>query len=166
MNKKGVTMISIVFYVLSFFVIVSVIGSISIYITKNMDSMSKDTDVEYAQSRFDEYMRTFFKKGSTYNIIRDSTTNSDYIEIKSLADSDKIFIIKYYRTNAENPTGAIFLEEKKLDVVEKRIMIANNIDSILMQEINDSLGKTIRVTLGIRKGNNTELVYFNYGFER
>ena len=37
MNKKGVTMISLVFYILSFIVVVGVIGSISIYITKNMD---------------------------------------------------------------------------------------------------------------------------------
>ncbi len=166
MNKKGVTMISLVFYILSFIVVVGVIGSISIYITKNMDYMSSETEPKYAQNQLDRYFRKFLNRKDSYEILNDNNNDSQYIKFTKLGTSKETNIIRYYPESLLSSKGYMFLEVRKNGNLEKKIVFANNVAGLKIYETETALGKIIEIELSALKGDEIINSVSSYGVER
>lgn len=166
MNKKGITMVSLIFYVLSFFVIVSVIGSIGIYITKNMDTMSLGTDSKYAQNQIDKYLRKFFNRKDNYEISLDYNNDSQYITFTRFDVENEVNVIKYIPETLIIDKGFVFLEVLRNGTLVKKIVIAENIVGLNIYESESGLGKLIEVELSVLEGEDIAKVVSSYGVER
>lgn len=166
MNKKGVTMVSLVFYVLSFFVVVSVIGSISIYVTKNMDVISQETDVKYAQNQLDNYLRKFINRKDSYRVLTDVDTGQKYIRFVTFGTTNDTNTIRYYPKNAIEAKGILFLEVRTDNVLQKKLVIANNVVGLDFVEEELVLGNKLEAKLKIRKGEESIESSTSYGIER
>lgn len=166
MSKKGVTMISLIFYILSFFVIVSVIGSINIYISKNMDNLSNETDLRYSQHQLDKFLRKYFKREDNFKIINDEN-DSDYIVFNKIGDSSETYTIRYYPQSMIRSRGYIFLEhEEKNGTLLKKIPIAGDINGLNIYETETALGKSIEFEVKTKKDDETISSVLVYGVNR
>lgn len=169
MNKKGITMVSLVFYILSFLTIVSIIGSINIYISKNIDLMNTETDAVYAQNQLDKYLRKFINRKDKFEIRVSDINNSDYIMFtrKNIATGiTETNTIRFYSKSPIENEGIIFLEVKEDSDLKKKIVIAENIIdlSIINEEL--ALGKTLTFEIDVKKGDKIETKVLSYGIER
>lgn len=166
MNKKGITMISLIFYVLSFFVVVSIVGTVNIYIAKNMEVLNSDTDTSYSKHQMDKYLRKHFQRDDNYKIVKDDDFDSDYIEFKEKGVPNTVYSIKYYPQNDATTKGYAFLEQKENNNMVKKILITDNIHGLNIFESETALAKTIEVEILTRKDDETVSSVLVYGVER
>lgn len=168
MNKKGITMISLVFYVLSFLVVVGVVGSISIFVTKNMDSMATDTDVAYSQEQVNKFFSKFINNGYLYEISKEEvgnpTNRSNYINFINSNDITQVSTLRYYPESPLDDKGVLFLEEDS--PAYKKVMILDNVYGFYITETENSEGKVLQVKVKIRKGDEPFEFVLTYGMKR
>lgn len=169
MNKKGITMISLVFYVLSFLVVVGVVGSISIFVTKNMDSMANDTDLAYSQEQVNKFFSKFVNNGDLYEIsseeVGNPTNRSNYINFINSNDITKVSTIRYYPESTLDDKGVLFLEEGD-NSADKKVMILDNVYGFYVTETENSEGKVLQVKVKLRKGDEPFEFVLTYGMKR
>lgn len=166
MNKKGVTMVSLVFYVLSFFIVVSIIGSITIFATKNIDVMNYETDNVYSQNQVDKFLRKFFSRKDEYMIVEDKINNAKYIVFSQLDSPNITNTIKYYPESTTQLKGCIFLEVKDSNNLQKKLFITDNVLGLEITEEETGLGKTVTFDLTLEKGDESEIKNLSYGVKR
>lgn len=166
MNKKGVTMISLIFYVLSFFVVVGVIGTIGIFVTKNIDVINVETDPNYAKNQLDRYLRKYINRKDSYKILKDTDTDSDYIVFTKLGVNNEVNTIKYVPESTLVSKGYIFLETRKNGVLDKKLLVSENVVGLNIYETEFLLGESLEVELKILKGEEIVSSVLIYGIER
>ena len=166
MNKKGITMISLIFYVLSFFVVIGVIGTISIFVSKNIDSITTETDPNYAKAQLDRYLTKYINRKDSYQILKDHDTDFDYIVFTKLGTSKETNTIKYVPESTLVSKGYLFLEKSKNGVLENKIMISENVVGLNVYESEHGLGKSLEIELKVLKGEEIVSSVLTYGIVR
>ena len=89
-NQKGITMVSLVIYVLSFAIIIGIIGSVTAFFSSGMREMNQNAGASSEYNKFNIYMSKYTKNG--YNIIPDEYENNQYIAFEK--DGEKIVFEK------------------------------------------------------------------------
>ena len=128
MNKKGITMISLIFYVLSFIIVVSVIGTITMYVSMNYNDLSAKTDVAYTKNQIDKYFRKFMRENDKYKIMYSDPDGFDttkfggnpkilFIEEDLLNEIVKINRFWYYQENI-GEEGLLFLDVYEYNITD------------------------------------------------
>lgn len=140
MNKKGITLTSLIIYITIMFVVLAIIMRVTTYYTKNMSDVA-DTSFEEEFEKFNMYMLQETKKtGNGVWYITD-----DWVKF-----TDKN-IIKF-KAQDENEIGKIYFND---------IIICDNVnDCIFTRTDNTKTGKTI-ININITINNNKKTFDFS-----
>ena len=152
-GEKGITLISLVIYLIAMVIIIAVVASISGYFYKNIDVKSETQDIHLQFSRFNSYFTEDVNKPSNriseigyINGSGTKTTNgtkpSDFVQHYILFSSGNQYtFIKQKVENNKVIYGAIYLNN---------IKIASNITNCVFEKVS---GDNTSVKVQI-EGNN------------
>ena len=133
-NQKGITMISLVIYVLSFAIIIGIIGTITVFFSNGMREMNQNAGASSEYNKFNIYMSKYTKNG--YNIIPD-----DYKENQD----DEEEAAKPYIAFEKDGEKIIF--EKVGDILYlNNIKLCENVDEFEAKALTTENGKDMLKT--------------------
>lgn len=172
-RKKGITTLSLVFYIVAALLIIGVITTISVSVSKSMKGMKEKSEGVYFQSRLDKHISDYISKGYSYEIHK--STNPSYqgkydkLKFKKNGNDGEIEHVFTFKITDENKVkpereriGYIFLDDKlilenvlEFDVYEQEKNTGKLLTTRIKLKINDQEKTYINVYGAVDNGNNT-----------
>lgn len=150
-SEKGITVSSLVVYVIALTIIVGTIATITKYYYGNINKLSSNTSSMEEITKFNTYITEEVNKAS--NIIYDCNTqnsgeNDNYVIFYNANDKDE--------TNPKS--GYTQYTFKNKSIYLNKIKICSNIDDCKFEDVSDTNNYKLKVTLTVN-GNTKETVY-------
>ena len=148
-GEKGITLISLVIYLIAMVIIIALIASISGYFYKNINIKNDTQDMHLQFSRFNSYFTEDINKSNNEiyeigyidaegNKIEDRTQQANFVQHYIMFTSGNQYtFIKQKVENGKVTYGAIYLDNVK---------IASNITNCTFNEIGEDK-KSVEVTI-------------------
>ncbi len=150
-SEKGITVSSLVVYVIALTIIVGIIATITKYYYGNINKLSSNTSSMEEITKFNTYITEEVNKAS--NIIYDCNTQN--------SDENDNYVI-FYNANDKDETnpksGYTQYTFKNKSIYLNKIKICSNIDDCKFEDVSDTNNYKLKVTLTIN-GNTKETVY-------
>lgn len=150
-SEKGITVSSLVVYVIALTIIVGTIATITKYYYGNINKLSSNTSSMEEITKFNTYITEEVNKAS--NIIYDCNTQN--------SDENDNYVI-FYNANDKDETnpksGYTQYTFKNKSIYLNKIKICSNIDDCKFEDVSDTNNYKLKVTLTIN-GNTKETVY-------
>lgn len=150
-SEKGITVSSLVVYVIALTIIVGTIATMTKYYYGNINKLSSNTSSMEEITKFNTYITEEVNKAS--NIIYDCNTQN--------SDENDNYVI-FYNANDKDETnpksGYTQYTFKNKSIYLNKIKICSNIDDCKFEDVSDTNNYKLKVTLTIN-GNTKETVY-------
>lgn len=91
-NQKGITMTSLVLYIMAFIIVIAVVGSITIFFNSNINDINTTVGVNSEYNKFNLYMLKYTKTGQVVIHPNEDLKETDYITFKNKEDKLNSFI--------------------------------------------------------------------------
>ena len=90
-NEKGITMSSLVIYIMAFVIILGIVGTITVFFSSNAQEIDLSTSASSEYNKFNLYMLKYAKSG--YDVeVKKNSDNVEYIEFSK--NGEKTTFIK------------------------------------------------------------------------